>query len=264
MSTIYQLWQGAKIVEEDSSSVQSSYLIRGESDEFVAQNDLDLATALVVGGLVKKSVSIDERVGASDWLGTVKWGKFEPKEVGDSSYSFDTGGGTAHVQTSLATLSATPASGVPAAPNFHNAIGVTDSGIEGVDITAPAFHFEETHFLDVAFVTSAYKLTCFNLTGAWNLTPFKGLAAGECMFLGASGSLKDYETWEITYKFAGQPNVIGGSFGGITVPLKRGWDYLWIRYREIEDAAAGHLARRPVAAYVEQVSPSGELSLLGI
>ena len=262
--TVKQAWQGANPILEESPTIESEYIIDGTNDEFVAHADLNAATALIVFGLVKKSVSIDERLGEEVWRGTVKWGKFEVNEVGDSSFSFDTGGGTSHVQTSLETVSATPAPGVPAAPDFENAIGVTDSGVDGVDITTPAYHFEETHFFDVAFVTAGYKSTLFSLTGAWNTNAYKGFAAGECMFLGASGSLRDYVTWEITYKFVAQPNRTSFSAGPITVPLKRGFDYLWLRYREVEDAAAGHLARRPIAAYVEKVSPDGDLALIGI
>lgn len=263
-TTVSQKWQGAKIVEAEDSEIEIEYLIFGTTDEFVAQADLDAATALNVFGLIKKSVTIDERVNANTWSGTVKWGKFEPLDLGDSQFSFDTTGGTAHVQTSIATLSGTPAPGIPFAPDFQNAIGVTDNGVDGIDITAPAYAFQETHIVDNTTVTAAYKNTLFSLTGAWNNAPYKGFAVGECMFKGASGTLKDYLVWEITYKFEAIPNKIAFTAGPIVVPLKRGWDYLWLRYREVEDAAAGHLARRPIAAYVEQVSPSGNLSLLGI
>jgi len=264
MSTISQDWQGAKVVESDSSTIESEYIITGEDDEFIAQADLDAATATTVSGLVKQEVAITERLGDSSWRGVVKWGKFETKEAGDSSFSFDTGGGTGHKSNSIATLSRTAAPGVPAAPNFQNAIGVTDSSVEGVDVTIPAYSFEETHFVDAAFVTAAYKATLFSLTGVVNNATFKGFAAGECLFKGASGSLNDWTTWEITFKFSSQPNASSFAVGPITIPLKRGWDYLWVRYRETEDAAAGHLAKRPIAAYVEQVYPMGNLGLLGI
>lgn len=260
---VSQKWQGAKLVASDSSSVESDYTITGTNDEFVAQVDLDAATALLVFGLIKKEVTIEERIGENAWLGRVKWGAFEPDDAGDSSFSFDTGGGVIHRSHSIATLSKTPAPGLTA-PDFEGAIGVTDTGVEGVDVQAPAYNFEETHFLDVAVITAAYKMTLFALTGGMNNALFKGFAAGECQFKGAAGSLRDYTTWEINYKFAGSPNASNFAVGPITVPLKRGWDYLWVRYRETEDAAAGHLAQRPIAAYVEQVVPLVNLGLLGI
>lgn len=264
MTVVKQAWQGYQLVASDSSSIESEYIITGTTSEFVAHADLVTATVLNIFGLIKKEVSIDERLGSDSWRGTVKWGAFEAKDIGDSSFSFDTGGGSSHVQTSISTLSRTPAPGFPAAPDFEGAIGVTDSGVDGVDITTPNYTFEETHFFAAAYVSDAYKSTLFSLTGAWNNAPYKGFATGECMFLGASGSLRDWEKWEITYKFGAHPNRTAFAAGPITVPLKRGWDYLWLRYREIEDAPAGHLARRPIAAYVEQVSPSGNLTLIGL
>jgi len=263
-TTIAQDWNGAQLVESESSTIESEYIITGTDDEFVAQNDLDLWSATYVSGLIKKEVAITERLGDEAWRGSVKWGRFEPKEVGDSSFSFDTGGGQGHKSNSITTLSRTAAPGIPAAPDFNGAIGVTDSAVDGVDVTIPAYNFEETHFFAASSITSAYKATIFGLTGAVNNAAFKGFAQGEVLFKGASGSMKDWETWEITYKFTASPNASSFSVGPITVPLKRGHEYLWVRYREVEDSTAGHLARRPIAAYVEQVYELGNMSLLGI
>lgn len=52
-----------------------------------------------------------------------------------------------------------------------------------------------------------------------------------------------------------------GSIGGIN---KRGWDYLWVRYADIEDPAAKMLVKRPLAVYVEQVYPFTNFLGLGI
>lgn len=264
MATVKQTWNGAQTVASESPSITSEYHIFDEPDEFLAEIALNAATPNTLGAWVKKSVSILERKNVDTWLGEVTWGAFETKEIGDQTFSFDTSGGTAHVQTSLFTLSRTPAPGVAVAPNFQGCIGVTDDGVEGVDITAPSYTFEESHFFALAFVTAAYKATLFSLTGAWNNAAYKGFAVGECMFMGAAGSLKDHAKWEINYRFKAVPNRVNFAFGPITVPLKRGHDYIWGRYREVEDVPAGHLARRPIAAYVEQVSPAGNLTLIGI
>lgn len=93
---------------------------------------------------------------------------------------------------------------------------------------------------------------------------FKGLAAGECLFLGAAGSKRGDEDWEITFRFAGSPNVTGLSVGPITGISKKGWEYLWVRYADVEDDNAKALVKRPVAAYVEQVYDAGNFGALGI
>ena len=69
---------------------------------------------------------------------------------------------------------------------------------------------------------------------------------------------------EISFKFAASPNATGLQVGGIQVPAKEGWQYLWVRYEDEKDEVAKKLTRRPVAAYVEQVYPYGDFGLLGI
>jgi len=84
------------------------------------------------------------------------------------------------------------------------------------------------------------------------------------LFLGASGSKRSSEDWEITYRFASQPNRTGIVVGDITGISKKGWEYMWVRYRDTEDGSAKALVKRPVAAYVEQVYRDGDFSQLGI
>jgi len=175
-------------------------------------------------------------------------------------------GGTQHITQSRATVNAYAPSG-ETPPDFQGAIGVTDNGVEGVDVTVPVYHFSETHYLDDAVVTPAYKGTLFSLTGKVNSASFKGLAAGECLFLGAAGSKRGGSgggDWEITFRFAGSPNVTGLSVGPITGISKKGWEYLWVRYAEVEDEGAQVLVKRPIAAYVERVYDTGNFAALGI
>ena len=135
---------------------------------------------------------------------------------------------------------------------------------EWVDITVPVYSFSETHYLDAAVVTPAYKGTLFSLTGKVNSASFKGLAAGECLFLGASGSMRGAEDWEITYRFAGSPNRTGLVVGPISGISKKGWEYMWVRYADSEDAAAKAIVKKPVAVYIERVYEEGNFAALGI
>jgi hypothetical protein len=97
-----------------------------------------------------------------------------------------------------------------------------------------------------------------------NNAAFKGFAAGEVLFLGASGSKRGEEDWEITFRFAASPNRANFQVGPITVASKKGWKYLWVRYADAEDATAKVLVKRSVAAYVEKVYPEGNFAGLGI
>ena len=87
--------------------------------------------------------------------------------------------------------------------------------------------------------------------------------AGELLFLGASGGkTQGSGQWSITYRFAAQPNRTNIAIGDITVAAKKGWEYLWVRYQDMEDTAAKAVVKRPLAAYVEQVYQTGNFGLL--
>ena len=259
--TVYEKWDSRETTIAEDSSVDLRYVIRGTDDDAAANSALLAASPVLYGGLVRQSAHT-ERIAEDAWEGSVRYGMLEPPETGDSSFSFDTGGGTQHITQSLATVGAYSASGPP--PNFKGAVGATRDSVEGVDITVPVYNFSETHYIDAVLVTGAYKSALFSLTGTVNNAPFRGFAAGEVSFLGAAGSKRGQDDWEISYRFAASPNVVGLVVGDITGIAKRGWEYLWVRYQDAEDTDAKMLVKRPVAVYVEQVYPYGNFAGLGI
>jgi hypothetical protein len=261
-ATVHERLGSRQINDSDDPNVDFLYWINGTSDEAEAEIALAAAAPTTYSGLVPKSAHL-ERVGEELFSATVVYGRRAKRETGDSSYNFDTTGGTAHLTQSLDTVAAHAPAG-RTAPDFGGAIGVTRDSVQGVDITSPAFSFSETHYLDVALITPAYKLTLFGLTGAVNLDTFRGFAPGECLFLGASGAIRGEEDWEITYRFSASPNAVGLTAGDIQIASKRGFDYLWIRYEDTVDDDAGAIVKRPAAAYIEQVYPYGIFANLGI
>ena len=56
----------------------------------------------------------------------------------------------------------------------------------------------------------------------------------------------------------------GISVGSITGIAKKGWEYLWVRYADVEDTASNTLVKQPVAAYVEKVYEEASFAGLGI
>jgi len=266
--TLTEKLDSRKWTTGDNASVEMVYILTGTSDDVTAKNLIASSTPSIYNGLVRQSIQIepewvDTTRGDGQWVATVRYGIRPPTEVGESSFSFDTSGGTQHITQSLATVHRYGAPGTTA-PDFGGAVGVTHDNVEGVDITVPVYSFSETHYLDAAVVTPAYKGTLFNLTGKVNSASFKGLAAGECLFLGASGSKRGAEDWEITYRFAGSPNRSGLVVGPITGIAKKGWEYMWVRYADSEDAAAKAIVKKPVAVYIERVYEEGNFALLGI
>ncbi len=245
-------------------SAERLYLIRGTTSSTDARSALLNEAPATFDSMPVSDAEVEELEGLDAYLGSVRYAPpdFQPPE--EPQFSFDTTGGTQHITQSLATV------GIYAppnqtAPNFGRAIGVTTDSVEGVDITVPVYSFSETHYLPAATVNNAYKGVIFSLTGKVNSGSFRGLAPGECLFLGASGSQRGVgEDWEITFRFAGLPNRTGLTVGNIINISKKGWEYLWVRYQDTEDAAAKMLVKKPIAAYVERVYDEGSFGALGI
>jgi hypothetical protein len=244
-------------VGAENPFVDLLYMVSGTEDDAVVRATVETTIPAIYASLVFQSYHIAHQ-GGGVWEVSVRYGKLEPKETGQSTYSFDTSGGTTHITQSLETV----ASYGDDPPDFQGAIGVSTDSVEGTDITVPVFNFTETHYVPVALLTGAYKVVLFYLTGRVNHAPFKGFAPGEVLFLGASGSQRGTEDWEITFSFAASPNVTGLTVGDITGIDKKGWEYLWVRYADAEDADV--LVKQPAAAYVEQVYEYGNFALLGI
>ncbi len=191
------------------------------------------------------------------WKGTARYVRLED----GNEYTFDTSGGTQHLTQSLGTVNAYALSGLTPA-DFRGAVGVSDDRVEGVDIVSPKFDFSETHIFENSFVDLGYKQLLFRMTGKVNDASFKGLAAGECLFMGAAGTIKGDTRWSITFRFSGSANASGFDVGDITGVDKDGWDYLWIRYADSVDDSAKCLVKQPISCYVERVYPRADFSTL--
>lgn len=248
--------------EGDNPSVELLFVVKGSDDDLAIKSAVLGVAPLIYNGLVRQSAAI-KQLGPQLWEGSAQYGraKKEP-ETGESSFQFETGGGSQHITQSLGTSRYAPDG--ETAPNFKGAIGATANSVEGVDITVPQYSFSETHYLPLDAVTDAYTATLFGLTGRVNAGPFRGFAAGEVLFEGASGSQRGEEDWEISYRFAASPNVSSLTIGEISGIAKGGWQYLWVLYEDEEDGEADRLVKRPVAAYVENVYYTGNFNLLGI
>ncbi len=233
------------------------YTAVGSDDDVAIRGAVEATVPATYAGLPLANYRISP-FGNGMWDVHVRYDSREPDE---SSYTFDTGGGTQHITQSLSTIAKKAKAG-ETPPDFKQAIGVTTDSVEGVDITIPVFNFTETHYIAASLVTGTYKLTLFALTGKVNNGTFKGFAAGEVLFLGAPGSKRGDDEWEITFRFAASPNVTGLVVGDLEAIDKKGWEYLWVRYADAENEKV--LVKQPAAVYVEKVYESGNFSGLGI
>lgn len=260
---VYEHPESRRSTEGENPSVELIFTIEGTDDEGLALLNLLYASPLVYAGLVRKERSVDP-VGPDLWRGVVTYARRKPKETGDSSYQFEVGGQQQKITQTLQRMGAYAPAGQQV-PDTGGAIGVTKDSVEGCEIYIPTYQFSETHYLPVATVTPAYKARLFTVAAApVNLNAWRGFQPGEVLFLGASGSQRGEEDWEVSYKFVASPNMTGIQCGNIAGISKRGWDYLWILYEDKDDDNAKMLVKRPRAVYVDRVYGYSDFSLLGI
>lgn len=254
------------------TEIEIPYLVFEAADEDAALAAARTkAASRTVSGMVLDEVEVTERVNKDTWKVKAIYKDVdsddpdEPDEDEETtSFAFDTGGGTMHRNQSIKTVSKVPND----APDFNGAIEVDNEGnVNGVDVTMPVLNFTETYTMNGSRVTTSYKKTVAALTGTVNSSGFRGFSAGEVLFLGASGtkrSKRPNAPWEITFRFAVSPNQSSLQVGKLKVSNKRGWDYLWVRYADKVAENRKNVIKEPVAAYVEQVYPTGDFGNLGL
>lgn len=254
------------------TEIEIPYLVFEAADEDAALAAARTkAASRTVSGMVLDELEVTERVNKDTWKVKAIYKDEDSDDPDDpdedeetTSFAFDTGGGTMHRNQSLKTVSKVPND----APDFNGAIEVDNEGnVNGVDVTMPVLNFTETHTMNGSRVTTSYKKTVAALTGTVNSSSFRGFSAGEVLFLGASGtkrSKKPNAPWEITFRFAVSPNQSSLQVGKLKVSNKKGWDYLWVRYADKVAENRKNVIKEPVAAYVEQVYPTGDFGNLGL
>lgn len=264
---ITELWDSGRTTFGAVDNSELRYLITGTENEAEVRDAVILTAPPYIGDGLTRTIIVPESIEVNP-LGNGIWEAIVPYKgyEDETQYTFETGGATAHITQSLATVGVYPPVVIPfkPPPDFQGAIGVNGDNIAGVDVTIPAFNFTITKKFDAEDVTGAYKLALFYATGKTNDAAFQGFAAGEVLFLGASGSRTGMKQWEIAFKFAASPNAVNLPVGDFVVTEKSGHDYLWVRYADAVDGGAAALVKRPVAAYVERVYESCDFEALGV
>ena len=287
MATVTERIDSRQITEGRNPRATLTYLIFEESDESLALAALQAAAPTSFNSLPRQDVRINVLPG-SDVLVTEIWeGEVayyvannqsnQPPQEGDGYFNFDTSGGTIHITQSRETISKTEDTKLMpgGATDYAKAIGASDDGVEGVDIVSGQFNWTETWYLAAADVDSAYRTTLAELTGTVNNAAFRGFNAKEVLFLGATGSRRGTgadDDWEINFSFTQSPNLtnivistaVGTDTNGITVAAKKGFEYIWVRYKNEVDASANVTRQIALQANVEEVYEDKSFASLGI
>jgi hypothetical protein len=247
------------------------YVVGTEDDPLGARAALEGAMSYVLtNGHWLQDIEMGPLIGTEPgkfwWEAEVIWGVSSSPAAGSGELPvlrFSTKGGKQHITQSRGTTRFyRPSPYLPSA-DFSGAIGVTPNGVQGVDITVPAFSFSYSFRVAASAINDAYVSLLRVLTGSVNVSTFKGQPAGTVRFDGADGQRRGADL-DIEFSFSGEASVDDATIGDIEGIDKDGFDYLWVLYEDVEDEASAMLAKRPVGVYVEQVYPRYDLNLLGI
>lgn len=215
------------------ASITKLYTLCGFTDAAAAYSYAASMTAAVSIGagqvLYRQNISVDP-VGYDVWDVSVPYGTLD-KTVGEYRFSFSTTGGTVTIRQAKEHVAVFPAG----KPNNQGAIDVQNGEAQGVEIVIPALKLTYTFRHPLGFVNEALAVKLARLTGRTNSAIWHGFKAGECLFLGASGSDGSTAEAEVQYEIACSEELTSATVGAITGVNKKGWDISWSSFVDDED-----------------------------
>lgn len=163
----------------------------------------------------------------------------ERGEPGTWHYSFDTTGGTHHVTQSEEEIDQSDT-------DMDGIVGWDGKEAKGVDVVVPQLSFEITAYYHPRAVTTQFVASLARATGKVNSDAWLGFAAGELLFMGASGqgdiptvAGQRLKPVPINLKFAASENRTSIVLNADnTVPSKKGWEYLDVQFHATDDSNA--------------------------
>lgn len=254
--------------ESDGEIKTLNYTLVGTTSENTARSTFLAATPGVIltaiGTLYREPPSI--RQTAYDSFAIQVTYTRRKAETGEWTWDFDTTGGTVHISHAKESIaryysggSETGAAAATNVPKHNQAIGVDRTGnVQGTDIVIPAMKINVSYRHPLGQVTIAFAKKMHNMTGKVNSTKFLNFAAGEVLFLGARGSDGTVAEGTVGYSFAMSQNVTGLTIGEVAGVAKKGWEYLWISYKEA--VSAGNKSTQPEFVYVERVYDTADFA----
>lgn len=196
----------------------------------------------------------------------------QPKPVDSFTVSVDISGQSTRITQAYKHVGHYAAAG-KTPRNFRGAINVTSDGVDGTDVIVPAINYTVHYVFDSNDIDDDYVREVAEIVGCQNKRRFRTWEPGELLLTRVSGQQRprDEGKTDVSFGFAASRNKknlkIDGADGVITVPAKRGWDYLWT-YREERTVDYGggkkYTHVTPVSAHVEQVYKDADFDDLRI
>jgi hypothetical protein len=271
-------------ISTTGASLTLSFMVHRTEDEDEVFTALLTEAPDTFNGLVRGSIK-PKPIGGGVWEADVEYKNWSSNDAAGSTpgsitspddatelgnpqgngftFEFDISQNTTHITQSITTTESKGPGGA-AVPDYKKAIGVTKDGVGGCDIFDGKL--EITLGVTRASVTLPYIRTLKGMVGKTNSAQWYGFAAGEVLYLGASGrSVSDgvRPKFQVSHRIGVGENQVNIDVGNnITILSKKAWQYLWCTYEEKE--VGGILLQVPAAAYVETVFREGNFATLEI
>ena len=241
---------GAQSLE--NPSITKLYTLCGITDHAAAFVYARGATATMIAAagqvLYRQDVRLDH-VGYDVWDVVVPYGPID-RTLGEYRFSFSTSGGSINIRQAKEHIAVFPAG----KPDNKGAIDVQNGEAQGTDIVIPALKITYTFRHPAAVVNEALAVKLARLTGKTNSAAWHGFKAGECLFLGATGSDGSSSEAEVQYEIAASEEMTSATIGTITGVSKKGWEVAWVSFKD--DVDGGKPIRKADYISIERVYDS--------
>ena len=282
IATLSETYIGRTVTTGVSSyDTEQIYQIFNAADQFDAATTLANQTPLTIyGGLLRRTATEAKEVESISGLyeGRCTYSFIgATKQSGDTSFNFDTSGGTQHIVSNISTKGKFP----PEAPDPKGIINAKESGTaDGLDINVPVWAFTGTIYLPFKNITTDYMRSIYITTGKVNNAPItlvldgitQSFDTGELKFDGATGARRGSGEMEISFKFGASPNRTNITIGNITGITKGGWEYLEIATKKTDvsytpkdtQKAVSVIRLEPRFVYCHEIFASADFTKLQI
>ena len=239
----------------DPRSAEIHYLVSAAES---VQDAIDAAAEVAPAkheGISLSGFDFDDLTAPGSYKITARYRRHpdDEDELGGREITLDIGANTDTRTESLQRVLVTAEA--PADVAGATAINVgADGEVKGCTVLTGYQTYSEAAWLKPDQLTTAYRKTLTQMVGCVNNAAFRGYAAGEVRFEGASAQWERRQKGKIkvTFRFSISPNSASISVASWNI-AKMGWDFAWVKYRA-GVGADGNARPVPHYAVVDRVS----------
>jgi len=267
-----------KVGAKDASAA-NTYVVLGTTDELTAIGAaLEVSPPVYTFGLGLSLITLirananAKQTSQTTWEVDIDWAEEDSKQSQQRpegqtienmvKWNFDTTGQTQKITIGKRLVRKAELDPSYPAPDLGAVINYDGKTIHGIDKVIPSLKITATAPYAFSAVTTAFWANLSRNTGKTNSKPWQGFEAGELLYKGSTGAKDVPLSWgvarqkpvEVTHNFEASQNQDTLKIGDITIDGgKKGWEYAWTRFEDI-DSESKVVYPRPVHAYVIEVS----------